>query len=727
MANSAPWIVSTDLLRQFDADAWGRVYDGLSKGLETAHELLKSELEAFRAQSGQHTMAMTSCRIKARDSFIDKMRRISFDEERLREVDGRAEVDLFDLITDLVGGRMVFYFEQDIREAVLFWMTYPTYYPTEITLWSQDSTGMDTRMIAAKRWIESVGNADQVSSSVKESGYESLHFIVGLNMPMLRAHLVIADKRHDPGKDARLNAMREQIEEHKAFLAKVRMEVQCQTILEHTWAQVEHRARYSLIKSRQNEQASSYEQKTAFRSYKAALRAAQIFQNGLQSAPGRWELEDATLAGRSTTLERHPRTRATGEVLEIIKALNRQINKTVESPSEDGWRNTLEHFQSTLEKLKAEGWIDSLYVTHTQDRAVYREKRLMLMLLGFIMTHGGVKVTERAAAMYLKDNVPEAARGWIAPALVVARLYEALLMLDLYFHLSGKEADPFFEDPLTNVRAGSVYFDHFGSLRRSSALLAGALRKLASCPQRNRSVVLSEQYILHRLAETSWAAFNLEGRAKRDLSDALQHAVAALTAGRYDEDEKDKRRVLDIEASLVAHILTMTLYEESERVPESALAGEHSWTILKAARARDEVCKVWDPHVIRWLENWKQELDERHSLLPPGSSTMMDEDRVLSSSQKKALKRQGVAIALAMSAAEAETKKQCDIYLVEARRVIRQARRSISDRVKSHRGGALPFHEDVVRQVEGLIYFLCTDERGDADALPAEASPPDIL
>lgn len=701
-------------------DAWNALYEQVAPALEVALSVLRLDFKAFGEQSGKHILALLDSRRKTKDSFSTKACTIARNQDRLDRLPSHRALTIFDLVTDMVGGRMVFYFERDIKEAVLFWMTFPMYFPLEVTQWVQDVSGYDSDLIAPKRWIDSLkSDEERRRPNVKRSGYESLHFIVGIDVDLLLARCEVARHRSEPRseKDAGLLQLEDLIKRYRGIIEKIRLEVQCRTLLEHTWAEVEHRARYSAIKSGQATAQSHDDQQKAFRSYKAALRAAQIFQNGLYSDLSRWDHEDAVLSGRSTSVELFDRASFWGgDQLALITKLNRQLTETVDSVRRDSSSNDRRErdlraiaawdgmFQLFLQ-TRAELSLENLHVS-VRNEEDYGKRRVLLLILGFIMSYGRGTADSRKtwAEVYLKGNVPDDAIKCIAPAVTAARLYEHVKLLDGYFS-RGDPRSHFF-DPLVEARAASVYFRHFGSLRRSSALLGDTIKRFKDWdnPHKNHSLVLSEKYLRHRLVENAWAAYNLEGKDDADLESASDSALEALDS-HYPANSQPEAS--EIDSKLIAHILTIELYRGSTLTAQGERPGEASWEILRNARRAVAIERIWDTRVAPWLHAWDESTARGYSVLQVAQD-------VFGLARVAPLRMQGLAIALVMRAATEDNRgrdSKVDKLLVGARRTVRAARVGIAKRVAEQIGGALPFHEAVVREVEGFIYSLCVDDR----------------
>jgi hypothetical protein len=384
------------------------------------------------------------------------------------------------------------------------------------------------------------------------------------------------------------------------------------------------------------------------------------------------------------------------------------ITRARENPSEAprAWETALGEFTKVIKRL---GGNEKLVLHPGLDDKEYGRRRLLVMLLGFVLAYARddgdgsqqsrsntSSVRATAASLYYDANVPNAeARKWLPPVLAVVRLYEQLKLLDAHF--SKDDPRSLFYDPLVSARAASVYFRHFGSFRRSTALLEETLERAVLWRKKwGHHLMLSDKYLGHRLAENYWAAYNLEGRNQKDLAAGRDRARQALHAAAPDADPNTSQQTIaQLDQKLAAHVLTMALYDHVGRYRGERLIGQARWTVLRDVRT--ELADVWE--VL--------------------TSNLSDRTRVTNSS----LRLQGRALLIACEASMTHDKQDIEIRLGEARIDARAARKHAADRELERRGGVLPFHEEVAREVEEYIFSLSFQDRY-VDAIRFEPPPP---
>lgn len=123
-----------------------------------------------------HTHQITY-RIKTRESLSNKIVRKNYKYSSLEEV------------TDIVGFRVILFFEDDVSEV--------------------------ERIIRQEFLVDEINSVDKMSLDTDKFGYRSLHFVVSMNNVRL------------------------QLPEYEKFRS-IRFEIQVRSILQHSWAEIEH-------------------------------------------------------------------------------------------------------------------------------------------------------------------------------------------------------------------------------------------------------------------------------------------------------------------------------------------------------------------------------------------------------------------------------------------------------------------------------------------------------
>lgn len=713
--------LSEEDIKRAGASSWESPFDSVAPALRVALRLIRHDMRSF-ARNSADRVAAWSARAKDLKSVQDKLARIA--KELATGVrpfpEGSTTLSLCDLVGDLVGGRQVFYFERDIQDAIIFWMTYPTYYPVDVTHWVQDLSGYDTDLPVA-RWLKRL--KVHVNRRPKESGYESLHMVLGFDVDRLILRCQVAERRFTKRdrksgmtpelREAKfLVGMLPAIRDHAVILAKLRVEMQCRTILEHAWAEVEHRSRYSIEKAGSTVAAlDSGQLRKTFRSYKAVLRSAQIFQNSIRSGFSRWDDETSALLGRSSSVEVGRRAEywpeeqreRIGEIANSMEAALQQSRAG--GLSSDPWKVPWQLFATALADITSRAdWEDWLRLDTNLNPHDYKRRRIFVLLMGFLLAYwtpwqrrqvkavegaseeSSTKLRDHVAETFYRKNLPDpAAMAALPPEFSAVRLYEAVRLYDAFYGADGE--DLFLFDPLVSCRAASVHFRHFGSYRRANQLLEeGLVRAQRWASESGHSEwVFSPKYIGRRLIESYWTAFNLDGHRAEDLKNALKATRMALAdpgpPGDADNDVKDD--FAKLEQKLLSFYVMLSLYA----VPVLEGTRNDGWQVLYGLHA---ACR--DKAVRGRLK----------TLAMPTKSE--------ASSNKTSLRLQAAALILATSAVTAKDAHAIDGLLVWARTLIRTARRNIERKVSDGASGALPFHADIARAVEGLIFGLCTDD-----------------
>lgn len=687
-------------------EAWGALYDEVEPSLEFAKRLLSLELDAFLNESGKDIAPFTSIRIKCKQSFVNKMIRMASDPKKLRkkykEYDkSKTLPTIFDLISDMIGVRMIFNFEREILQALRFWITYPAYCPVELLHYLEDATGFDSDILG-NSWLMDISGAQKAP---KESGYESLHLVSKLSVPILIAryeqwHTKVSRasgkkvssfdwgrlcEEFGPSLDGSFWSL-----EHLCF------EIQFRTMLEHAWAEAEHRFAYAPVKAGTGLSGPANENARAFRNYKAILRAAQMHQNSIRTGFVRWDSRDDAMVGRSASVKMGVRAEFwSASMRERIMSADAAVCKAIDESNVKTWRAAMSQLKEAVHfaKIEEEG---TCHIGTDIDRDQYCRNRTLVLLLGAVLGNawlsGANQQDQRelsnfrnlATKMYVEDNLPLSA-GLLSPRLVAVRIYEHIRILDEWFTETKEGPNDqhagILRDPIVLSRAASVHFRHFGSFRRARSLLTEGIGILGSWKfdGMNRPEPLTTPHFLFRSAQSSWAAYHLEGRQRSDLTRGLGDIQSAI--------EANPKASKTLTGKLISLGLAIALYETSTTDRGGRISGsEDGWRTLLALTTRS----TW--------------------LMGPADLWRKDRKEQKGQGRMSSLQLQGAAVATAIYASHEKDAREQGRILVDARLLARKGRLEIQERMLQKGGGALQFHLDVALEIEGFVYSLCSIE-----------------
>jgi|GEM_PF-3963185 ppGpp synthetase/RelA/SpoT-type nucleotidyltranferase len=698
---------------------WKSVYKDIKPLVNFTYKFLELDLNRFKTQSGKDRLAMSAIRVKKPDSFATKLLLLGDEHKNRLEKKFRDSptLSVFQLINDLIGTRLVFYFERDIQDAVLYWLSYPVFIPVEIVDWTQDVSGFDKDGISW--WTE--------GGKEKRSGYESLHFIIRFDTDMLKARIGLAcnDSRRSAAEKKQWKELRRELHAPVFLenLKHVHFEVQCRTILEHTWAEVEHRSNYSITKaglaSGVPDSALSLKK---FRCYKAILRSAQIFQNTLRSGFTRWDEKRDYIISRNTHCELGHRAsfwEQNREQHKSILGLQEQFKNAHEKVN--SWKGIFTEIVKLFESLPT----DKQQLSTKLPINAYGKARLLYLYLGFVLAYcphagkgkqtAGVcrRFMKKASEYFLKKQFPQGTRPEVPTAATAIRIYETVRLLD-EFHARKDKGKAYkkslFYDSLVSVRAASVYYRHFGSFRRSTQLYQEAFEMAGELPKAfQNTIILTKAYTGKRIAENLWTAYNLDGHRPEDLREACRTAYQAYSAlislgsnslgsnslgsnslGSKKSAEQEAK-LNEMRQTLPGLVLTIELARARQKLRIPTVFGADGKTLWLAIA-----------EVKRSITKFNEVLVERYK--------SMENDSGIAT---KSLRQQGLAIWTACLAHQMASKNDFESarkILQSARRSIRNARNKVTDKVEKNRGGAIPFHEDVAIDVEEFIYALSIDD-----------------
>ncbi|MFT6332117.1 MAG: ppGpp synthetase/RelA/SpoT-type nucleotidyltransferase [Lentimonas sp.] len=419
---------------------WSNIYEQVNPLLILTDRIVISELKKFRKKS--HAEGSFSVRIKDGNKFAKKMKsklaKSNADSifKKAQEVRKKIAINLdmkpvpvvsvFDIVNDLVGGRQIFHFESDIQEAVIFWLSCPIYQPIEVVTWKNPDLSNIDRKGVALSWVAALNKDREIRDgenvareTSKDSGYESVHFILQFNPSLLKASLF---SRNGPAEGKDLLISKEDLFKHDIFiglkntegleergfmkyinslcddqdmvnidylvndLASVKFEIQCRTTLEHIWAEIEHKANYKSNCNVGNDTSRD------FRLYKSMLVSAQNFQNTLRPGMHIWDAGEM-IFNRSTNISIGKRnmwdSKSNKEIFDGIENVRSCLQKITDGGCKRGdinWNNATV-LVSNLFNIMDKDESCSCYVDAKMTAEKYKKIRLPLLFLAFLLAY----------------------------------------------------------------------------------------------------------------------------------------------------------------------------------------------------------------------------------------------------------------------------------------------------------------------------------------------------
>ncbi len=516
-------------------------YDQNVKLAHAVADQLDTDLRGFAKQSGSGRIAYYKIRVKEKQSFLDKITRLRNKTDSLAELRKRFGDETFrpqQIIRDLVAARMVFYFEPDRELAYVYFHTYPTFRVEEVELYEvlpETSAFLDESVRGLLKLIR-LGN-EKISPIPKDSGYEAMHLALRYNPAFLKIRPANA-------------VLGEELDRFDEFS----IEIQVRTMLQDTWAQVEHTLSYADRKrpySDRNPAALAED----FRTQKMIAKACERYQNTIWRRYRRLQDVRIQLTGASISLGNRI-THFSPDEQRAISEINSRVLPM--NPSRSG--TLLKELLSFVKALSTRYGFDFLKFEIPDEAEKWSRQRVILLIFGYLMTFGLQKTRLRIHG--LVGSALSANPG--DPRMTAVALFEHIRFLDKWFRSDtapgGKEVKRSFHDALVHYRTAGAYFGEYGYYRRAIDVMGTAVEEYLSHGRLSPDddVVLNEAHLLRRQAEYYWAAFNLDGRTNElDLIKAYELMGKAWQSADLPEDPDAQKRE---RRKILSGLLTMAFF-----------------------------------------------------------------------------------------------------------------------------------------------------------------------
>lgn len=527
-------------------DVFQHWYEQQEKTFKAIANQLKKDLDGFAEQSGINRLALHSVRIKEMNSFLDKITGIRQNDRQDLRADYGASVSPETVIKDLIGARIVFYFSDDLDLIFSFLGTYPQFAVEEVEGYEAITKESPLYRESHRRIADRLRAFPKHRITTKLSAYESYHF-------QIRYRGKYVQVRRQALRHGKININDfEQLE-------KFPIEIQVRTILQHTWAQSEHRLNYN-IRKRANGVASDDDLlREEFLCHKSILWAAEhhqrvILQHFQMLHPSHREItgpsEDIGVRGQYFKPEDRKR------ILEIDRVLK------TGSPAEV--LRQLEEFVASIPAIYSS---DDCYILKIiDDVEVWGRQRLILLFLGYLLLTSVDDGVKHQITKLFETNEQLAIQ---IPWAVCLALYEHIRFLDTHFrerHQATGREKIFFSDPLVSYRTAGAYFG-LGNYRRCIYLLDEAVTKkwfdeLKMTP--STSAFLNVKHFKRKIGEYYWRAYVTDKRKDHaDLRSASEWLLKAIKS-KNGPKSKGVFHIEDQKASALAATVFMFRYLAQE-------------------------------------------------------------------------------------------------------------------------------------------------------------------
>ncbi|MBD3386393.1 hypothetical protein GF407_15895 [candidate division KSB1 bacterium] len=524
-------------------------YDDHFEIFSVIKDLLEYDLSGFAEQTGINRLTFYKSRIKSFESCWAKIEKIK--EGKIRKISdyfkdkNQTELPLQHFLEDLIGARLVFYFEPDLQWALTYFYTYPVFKVINVKLYSflkEDFKFPHDTYLRLEKFINKY-KATEIQQ--KQSGYESVHLILAYNYEMLKKNNPIL-KRIDKIIESEIG--------------KFPFEIQIRTLLQHSWAQSEHTLNYNIKKNLPYAGKDDSLKHGDFFINKFILRSAEHHQNLIWAK--HWKRAEAGKISKSNSGECFDRFQFFPEKERkiILDYYHKFIND--ESSISKFWNDFLTFIQKISKKYAL------FSAALPKNEKIWGCKRAILLFVGYLgINQHKSESSEELIHTLVKKFIISATDDFY---INLISLYEYIRRIDV--HLVNADNIIEFCDPLVTYRVAGLHFVD-GNARRAIGLIEDAIgertklikkgidKKMAS------SEIINKMHLIRRKAEYYWLAFNQDNRSQKD---DIEKALKNIEIAFYEEDkpqktENEKREKRKILSKWIIYLFykNYLCYEES--------------------------------------------------------------------------------------------------------------------------------------------------------------------
>lgn len=485
-------------------------YDAKLGTLNIILDQLKSDLKGFEYQNGTNRIALMQMRVKSKPSFIDKIYKLRDDNATLKmfQSDKSKEYQVTDLVKDLIGARLVMFFDNDIDIPVNYFDVYPMYNIENVKVYQvipQNSPLSNQRKKHLFKRLYSISENAKITE--KSSAYESLHLIVKYN-----ANYLAIRKSAAPGqtvtKDKSLdfNSLLADANKISAFP----IEIQIRTILQHTWAQIEHNMNYSETKRKGVFAVLDALLLEDFKCHKSMLNAAEHHQTIMYERFWNNKRQPTTLKNEMLGIDERSKYYKTEDAEKLMDITSEIHSK----PSQD----VVAKLIALTENFDIEYNENSFKLTYPEHIETWGRQRLVLLLFTYLLQSqesGVANTAKNAISKKFKFNYFTDDKEHLAIS-----IYEHIRFIDTYFRWAANTTDEerkFVSDPLVFYRCAGAYIATH-EYRRAIHLLQEVIENnyfINHATDNRNGSILNKLHFMRRIGEYYFLSYIRENRSDR--------------------------------------------------------------------------------------------------------------------------------------------------------------------------------------------------------------------
>lgn len=532
-------LLTREQLQNSSIDLFERWYNKIKGNLKFIQKHLVEDLQGYAKQTGANLLAFFQVRVKSKESFLDKIDAIRNDEKSLDTVFGtESTIPMQSIVNDLIGARLVMYFFNDLVQAVNYFATYPTF-KIERTKWyllefpktpmtSRDKQNLENRLKQLDK---------NFKIEKKDTGYESLHLLVRYQEPYA-SFRTFSHKRS-------IKKWNGSIAPHSK-LTNFPIEIQIRTILQHTWAQIEHRMNYNIKKSPAEETINDRQFLEDFQCQKALLYAVEYHQR--------------IIYDRFLDLRRNPLALSKTGSVEIWTIDLRDFSESEQNhisninalldSDPSAAIDQLNMFAADIKKVYQ---LDVLNLSYELEIEKWSRKRLVLAIIAYLLQNSNQYVCHKLReVLYPKALVD----------IDEISVHEFIRNVDSYFrwneNLTRDKYDKIMvSDPVISYRAAGSFIK-YGDFRRGIYLLSEAINEgyLDAYPKvKGAESILTKMHFHRRIGEYYFFAYINDGYT--NLHDLVEACKSMESAYRSNDKFPSKEANLQERSKVLANLIVM--------------------------------------------------------------------------------------------------------------------------------------------------------------------------
>lgn len=563
--------LTAESIRDFPISTFENWYESNFSIISKIADQLNTDLMGYSIQSGANTLAFYSIRIKDKDSFIDKILSVVNDASELERIKSKYKNGFIiqDIIQDLIGARLVMYFDNDIDMPINYFDLYPAFTIDEAKIYNlhpKDSPLFDSNILVIKNRLESI--CTKVSMGQKNSGYESVHLIVRYQQP----YAFIRDVCNSNTINLCSNATDAlELTPDNSILDKFPIEIQIRTVLQHTWAQIEHKMNYNLIKRRSEVQISDKTFQDDLKFHKSLLNSAEYHQKIMYERFSKHRHITTTLTDKGIHYGNRLSYFDSAEAAEIDS-----INKRLHNGNSLTILNDLLVISGKLEVKYKQSFFN---MSHEQEIEPWGRKRIILLIIGYLMLYSE---TSEQKSIYSRLKSKKLFSKNIDSSVIT--LFEYIRSMDTYFrwkHTSTENEKALVSDPLVAYRSAGAYIK-VRNFRRGIHVMFDAIKYnffSRQCSLDNNSNYLNKMHFLRRIGEYYFMLYlNHEVDYQKCLYEACNYTTDSIDCS---DGPSNSNALADEKLKIVSNILIFNFYRYIIELKENQNIDNYKVVITK--------------------------------------------------------------------------------------------------------------------------------------------------